>query len=141
MNHKVLAILEMGTASGLFFFWILFFAFDMTPSNPPPGYFEYEHAFPLPDGMLAIALFIAGYGLWNKKKYGMWLSFVCSGALIFLGLLDFSFNIQNDMYRGTWMDAILNAGINIWAVAEGVVTIWWLQGKGKYFYLLDDTTT
>ncbi len=39
---------------------------------------------------------------------------------MFLGLLDFSFNIQNGVYMISTTDLILNAFINIWCVAFGV---------------------
>ena len=42
-------------------------------------------------------------------------------SLIFLGLLDFSFNIQNGMYTISLMDMLLNAFINLWCVVFGII--------------------
>jgi len=39
---------------------------------------------------------------------------------MFLGVLDFSFNIQNGMYAISALDLILNAFINLWCVVFGL---------------------
>jgi len=39
---------------------------------------------------------------------------------MFLGLLDFSFNIQNGIYMTSTLDLVLNAFINVWCVGFGV---------------------
>ncbi len=115
-----IAILELLTGVGLILFWIGFFTIGLAPKNPPKGYLEYEHSFPLPDGLLAILLLVAGTLLLLNNPLGGTLSLVAAGALIFLGLLDFSFNIQNGIYKISKSDLILNAFINIWCVGFGI---------------------
>jgi hypothetical protein len=39
---------------------------------------------------------------------------------MFLGVLDFSFNYQNGMYKISLMDKILNGSINLWCVILGL---------------------
>jgi uncharacterized membrane protein YccF (DUF307 family) len=39
---------------------------------------------------------------------------------MFLGVLDFSFNYQNGMYKISAMDTTLNASINLWTVLFGL---------------------
>ncbi len=56
---RTIAILELLTGVGLILFWIGFFTIGLAPKNPPKGYMEYEHSFPLPDGLLAILLLVA----------------------------------------------------------------------------------
>ncbi len=46
---------------------------------------------------------------------------MCAGALIFLGLLDFSFNYQNGIYALSTADLLLNGFINLWCVIFGIV--------------------
>jgi hypothetical protein len=45
------------------------------------------------------------------------------GAMVFLGVLDISFNLQNGMYSISVMDMILNAFINLWCVIFGVLIV------------------
>ncbi len=55
-----------------------------------------------------------------NKPWGSKLSLVAAGALVFLGLLDFSFNIQNGIYMTSTVELVLNAFINVWCVGLGV---------------------
>ncbi len=123
MSSKTIAILQIGSSIGLVLFWTGFFTIGLAPENPPPGFYVYEHSFPLPDGVLAIALFIAGYGLLKGKPYAKRLSLLCAGALFFLGLVDFSFNIQNGMYQISLLDTVLNAFINLWCLFLGLAIV------------------
>ena len=120
---KTIALLELLTGIGLILFWIGFFTIGLAPKNPPPCYFAYEHSFPLPDFVLAIVLLAAGILLLSGNPRGRKLSLVAAGVLIFLGLLDFSFNIQNGVYRISTLDLILNAFINIWCVGFGLAIV------------------
>ncbi len=115
-----IAILELLTAVGLILFWIGFFTMGLAPKNPPRGYLEYEHSFPLPDGLLAVLLLVAGILLLLNNPLGGNLSLIAAGALVFLGVLDFSFNIQNGIYKISKGDLITNVFINLWCVGFGV---------------------
>jgi len=120
-NFKTVAILELITAVGFILFWVGFFTVGLAPANPPDCYFAYEHSFPLPDIFMSLVMIAGGVLLLKRKESGRMLSIACSGGLVFLGLLDFSFNIQNGVYAVSTMDMILNAFINIWCVAFGAV--------------------
>ena len=122
-NIKTVAVLEIITAAGLILFWIGFFTIGLAPENPPECYFAYEHSFPLPDIIMSIFFLAGGINLLREKPSGRILSIACAGGLVFLGLLDFSFNIQNGVYAISTVDLVLNAFINIWSVAFGASVI------------------
>ena len=117
---KTIAVLELLTGIGIILFWIGFFTIGLAPENPPQCYFAYEHSFPLPDIILSIAILASGILLLKNKKSGVTLSLVCSGGLMFLGILDFRFNIQNGIYMTSTLDLVLNAFINVWCIGFGV---------------------
>jgi hypothetical protein len=117
---RTAAIIELVTGAGLLLFWAGFFTIGLAPANPPECYLAYEHSFWLPDIILAIALITAAVRLRKDKAPGRSLSLICAGALIFLGVLDFSFNIQNGVYTSSTLDLILNAFINAWCVVAGM---------------------
>jgi len=125
-RHRIIsyiAILQMITAIGLIAFWIAFFGCDMTPNHPPPCYFAYEHAFPIPDIILSIFMMIASICLINKKPSGIPLSIATAGALFFLGILDTCFNYQNGIYASSFVDMIGNGFINVWCIFFGTLVI------------------
>ncbi|HPI93142.1 MAG TPA: hypothetical protein PLT09_05480 [Deltaproteobacteria bacterium] len=117
---KLIAVFELCTAGGLILFWIGFFTIGLAPANPPECYFAYEHSFPLPDIILAIALIAAAFLVLRGRPSGRRLSLVCAGGLVFLGVLDFSFNMLNGMYALSGFDLVLNASINAWCTGFGL---------------------
>lgn len=119
----IIAILQLLTGAGLILFWVGFFTIGLAPKNPPKGYLEYEHSFPLPDALLTLLLLTAGILMLLNNPLSRTLSLVAAGGLIFLGVLDFSFNIQNGIYKISRSDLILNAFINIWCVGFGLAII------------------
>lgn len=130
---QTIARLQLGTGIGLLVFWALFFAVGLAPRDPPPGYFQFEHSFTVPDIILALSLIRAGTWLLgaeaSRHKLGWVLSLICAGALIFLGLLDISFNLQNGMYTGWWLDALLAVAINAWCIGFGAFVAYELGFK------------
>ena len=119
-KRRLIASLEIVTGVGLVLFWVAFFTVGLAPDNAPLCYYAYEHSFPLPDGVLALLLLAAGILLLRSRLAGRTLSLIAAGALVFLGLLDFSFNLQNGVYLTSTIDLVLNAFINIWCVVFGV---------------------
>lgn len=124
MERKVssgIPVLAILTGVGLLLFWVGFFTIDLAPANPPPGYFEYEHSFPLPDIILAAALIAGGLLALRGRRQGGRIMLICAGALVFLGLLDFSFNFQNGIYALSTGELLLNGSINLWCVVFGLI--------------------
>ena len=117
MNNKITYILQLLTSIGLILFWTAFFTIGFENPNYPTYYTKFEHSFPLPDSFLCIVLLMAYF---NRNKIH-WKNYtlVAAGAMIFLGLCDFSFNIMNGMYSVGLADGIMNAFINIWCVGFG----------------------
>ena len=118
MNHNSTQKLQLLTAIGLILFWAAFFTIGFENPNYPTYYTKFEHSFPLPDSFLCIVLLMAYF---NRNKIH-WKNYtlVAAGAMLFLGLCDFSFNIMNGMYSVGLADGIMNAFINIWCVGFGM---------------------
>jgi hypothetical protein len=123
LSGNAISILSIVTAVGLLLFWIGFFTIGLAPKNPPPCYFAYEHAFPVPDIILAIVLLTGAILNMTGAVHGNTLLVAGGGALVFLGILDISFNIQNGMYSISVLDMILNAFINLWCVLFGAAIV------------------
>lgn len=117
MQFKTTYTLQLLTAIGLILFWTAFFTIGFENPNYPSYYSKFEHSFPLPDSFLCIVLLIAYFNRNNIKWKDYTL--VAAGAMLFLGLCDFSFNAMNGMYIVGLSDGILNAFINIWCVGFG----------------------
>lgn len=121
---RVLSVVQIAFGIGILAFWVLFHTVGMAPAKPPPCYFAFEHAFLPPDTILALGLIAAGWNGLNSDTWGRSLALVCAGGLLFLGVIDFTFNVQNGMYSAGLGDAIQAAviplacvGVGLWIVA------------------------
>ena len=123
LSINTISILSIITAVGLILFWLGFFTIGLAPKNPPAGYFVYEHSFPVPDIILALVLIAGSVLNMTGGTHGNTLLVASGGALVFLGILDMSFNFQNGMYKISALDMILNAFINLWCVIFGALIV------------------
>ena len=124
MGMNVIAYLQITTGIGLILFWIAYFTIGLAPKNPPVCYKEFERSFPVPDGILAIGLIVAGIGLLHGNSYAPSLSLVCSGALMFLGVIDLSFGIQNTFRQLSIRELLFSLSINGWCVCFGALILY-----------------
>lgn len=124
MNKETISKFQLATAIGIILFWILFFTVGFENPSYPIYYSKFEHSFPLPDSFLSFILIMA----FIKRNKESWKSFtlVGAGAMIFLGLCDFSFNVLNGMYYVGFIDSIMNIGINLWCIGFGSLQLYFI---------------
>ena len=115
-----LATFMIVTAMGIVLFWTGFFTIGLAPHDPPPCYFVFEHSFPVADAVLATALLCSGILLRRNRPAGRDMALACCGALVFLGLIDTSFNLLNGMYTNATLDTVLTISINAYCIIFGV---------------------
>lgn len=72
-------------------FWVLYLAGPLAPTGSDPLAREFEAAFPFADGVLAAALFAAGYSLRRGRPAGPFLVVAAAAMCLYLGVLDFTF--------------------------------------------------
>jgi hypothetical protein len=118
-SRIVLGLVEVATGLGILLFWSLFFTVGVAPPNPPVCYYAFEHAFPVPDGVLAVGLIVGGALLVTSRPLGTPLSLAGAGGLIFLGLIDSSFDVLNGIYREPSPEVMLSLAINVWCIGLG----------------------
>jgi hypothetical protein len=121
-NASALARAQMVTGLGIIAFWVLFFTVGLAPANAPACYLAFEHAFPLPDLVLAGGLLAAGTLAAAGRPEGRLLGLMAGGGLLFLGLVDLSFNTQNGIYASSLVEGLSNAAVNLWCIALGIAT-------------------
>lgn len=106
---QVLALGYALTAGGIWLFWLGFhtgFSFPLEQMrNQIPnfeGYYAWERAFFLPDLLLSVAAVVVSRGLFRSSETISprlaLLAAAVSGACLFLGVLDISYDAPNGMY-------------------------------------------
>ncbi|MFW9997499.1 MAG: hypothetical protein ACFFD4_35995 [Candidatus Odinarchaeota archaeon] len=122
----VLEVLGGLTIIGFWVGWFLDVFKSITPEHPLyDTYIAFEISFPVPDAWIVILLFTSAYGIFKGKKYGSTLGVAAGAALIFLGLHDAMFYLQNGLYQHD----LLLIPINVACLAGGALAIIWF---GRY---------
>lgn len=128
----VVAVLMAVTAIGTLLFWVTFFA-DLEAQRTghfalqSASWFAWELSFPLADAWMSLTALLAAVGLWRMRPSGLSFSLVSSGAMVFLGLMDALFFLQNGLYVPLSAEVIVEMTIHIWTIAFGLaamVTVW-----------------
>jgi hypothetical protein len=126
----VLAVLLIGTAVGIVGYWIAF-ALGWVQATGEDWYLRFQRAFPAPDGWVAACCTVAAVGLLSGAGYGVAFGLAAAGGLVFLGLVDVSFNLENGLYRRLpgsgemWGEAF----VNLWTLALGAWLVVYLTGR------------
>jgi len=132
---KYIAYLEIIGALLIIGFWIGWFLDFLKSSLPDPlfeTYLAFESAFPVADAWIVALLLISAYGILTKKSYGSFFAAAAGGALMFLGLIDVSFNLQQGVYQYD----LLAIPINLAAIIGGIVFLTWFARY--HFQLIED---
>jgi hypothetical protein len=127
-NDRLIALGEILGALAFIGFWIGWFLDILKALEPEDtgydSYIDFESAFPLADAWIVALLLISAYGILQNKPFGGLVAIATGGALVFLGLIDISFNFQQNIYSYDPPAFVLN----IFCVAGGILLIVWFIG-------------
>jgi hypothetical protein len=119
---KIIALMELAIAAGILAFWTAFFSTDLVGIRDPhlkEIYLAFESAFPVADFFLVSLLVLGAIGLLRKTSSGSFFTLMAGASLIFLGLLDASFNSRQGLYLIGLAESLLNLSINAVCLAAG----------------------
>jgi hypothetical protein len=124
---RLVSALNVVTGAGLILFRVSLLGLGMGPEKPRPSYLPFNYALSLPEFMLSLLMIATGVLLLKNRQLGIRLSWIAAGTLIFLGLLNVSFNVQTGVYASSASDLVINGVINAWCVGFGIFAIWNLR--------------
>ncbi len=107
-------------------FWLVFYFTEY--KNPKMTEIERKHelSFPFPDlGWIVPNLLIAAIGLLLDQTYGYFFSALAGSGMMFLGIIDFAFNIQNKKFNREkyGFDALVSIGVVVLTLLFGPIFI------------------
>ena len=124
----VIALLLIVTTAGTFIFWLTFFA-DLDAqsggelASRSADWFAWELSFPLADTWLAVTGILGAIGLWRMRPSGLLFSLLSGSAMIYLGLMDGLFFLQNGLYLPFTAEIAIETFIHVWVVFLGLLLI------------------
>jgi hypothetical protein len=99
MIHIIIAILQILLGFGFVGFWVIFYFTEYKKPKMEECAFKHEKSFPLPDLLwITSCLFIAGIGILMEQEFGFFFTALAGSGMIFLGLIDLAYDIQNKFY-------------------------------------------
>jgi hypothetical protein len=111
MLNILFAVFQILIAVGLIGFWLMFYFTEVKNRKMSEIEFKHEISFPLPDlGWVLPNLIIAAIGLLLEQWFGYFFTVTAASGMIFLGLIDFAFNLQNKKFniKQFGFDAVLS---------------------------------
>jgi hypothetical protein len=103
-------------------YWVDFFFSGTVQAVQDEAYLRFERAFPVADAWVAVCSVVAAVGLFTRSDYGTLFGLLAAGALVFLGLIDLTYNLENGMFR------LLPGSVQMWV--ETVIIAWSLALGG-----------
>lgn len=123
-----LAVLLIITALFTIYYWLDFYLRGTVRVIQEDWYIKFEKAFPIADLWMAACALLGAVGLLTEQTYGLLFSMLAASSLIFLALMDITFNIENKLYRlvDTSREMVVELMINLWSLTLGIVLIVYL---------------
>lgn len=124
----ITAVLLLLTAIGTLLFWAGFFV-DLEAqrsgelASRSDHWFAWELSFPLADAWMALTAILGAVGLWRMRSAGLLFGLVSGGAMVFLGLMDILFFLENGLYLPLTGEVMLELLIHLWTMFFGLFAI------------------
>ena len=100
MLNIVFAIFQLLIAVGLIGFWVMFYFTEVKNRKMSEVEFKHEISFPLPDLLWVLPnLIVAAIGLLLEQWFGYFFTVTAASGMMFLGLIDLAFNLQNKKFN------------------------------------------
>ena len=133
-GFSIMAGLLALTAIGSALFWALL-PIDAGTIGSLSTYQVWKRSFPLAEAWMALSAIAAAIGLLRMRDSGLLFGCLAGSALIFLGLTNVLFFLQNNLYTPLTTDAIVQIAIHLWYLTFGPFVIAYLWGKRQWFFL------
>ena len=120
-----LSVLLIMTAFGVIYYWADFYIRGGVHVVKEDWYIKFEKAFTTADLWMSACALLGAAGLLTGQTYGLLFTLLAAGSLLFLALMDITFNIQNNLYPlvATSSQMKFELLINVWTLALGVALI------------------
>ncbi|MFX0005099.1 MAG: hypothetical protein ACFFA7_05340 [Promethearchaeota archaeon] len=95
-------------------YWTVFYFTEYKKPKMSEVERKHELSFPFPDlGWIVPTLIVAAIGVLFEQNYGFFFSALAGSGMMFLGIIDLAFNIQNNKFNREkhGFDAIVNIGV------------------------------
>ena len=112
------AVLLFGSIGGVLY-WVAFFTSGAVQASGEPCYLVFERAFPAADTWGTVTAVAAAAGLWRGRPSAVLFGIAAASAMLFLGLMDVLYNLENHMYAAINAEMVGEIFINAYCFVVG----------------------
>jgi len=126
-GFMVLAVILAVFAVGVVAFWITFFTSGAVSMGESQAYLEHEQSFPLADGYMATCCFVCVVGLIRKRPWALLFGLLAGSGIIFLGLMDTLYSIQQGIFAAfdaAALEAFVICGVCLILGPATIIYLW-----------------
>jgi hypothetical protein len=106
-------------------YWVAWYADrSLVASNTRSAYYEFENAFPLADGWLALCCLGALIALRRQSPIALMWLLLAAGAGVYLFGMDVLYDLENGIWWSSGAGGVIELGINLVTAA---VSLWFLR--------------
>jgi hypothetical protein len=106
-------------------YWVAWLAHrSLVASETSAGYVQFEDAFPLADGWLALCLVAASYCLWTARRAALFWLLAGGGAGLYLFCMDVLYDLQHGIW-GKGANGVVELVINVVTLGLSVFVLRW----------------
>ena len=126
-ERRLIVVLMLAAAVLIAAYWITWFLVDrsLLASDTRAGYFEFENAFPLADGWLALCLCAASAQLLRRRASAIFWLLAGGGAGLYLFGMDTLYDLQHGIWFNGNSSSLVELAINILTLAGSVGLLAW----------------
>lgn len=116
-------------------YWLIYFSSGEVKVRQDEVYLAFENAFPAADAWMAICALLGAIGLFRKQAMGFLFGLLAGSSMIFLGLMDVTFDINQGIYALGGIETAIEVVINLFCLMVGpliIIHLWknrknWLE--------------
>ena len=123
-RRRVIVVLIAGVLLMVAYWTAWYVDRSLVASNSRPAYYEFENAFPLADGWLAVALAAAAWTLRQQSPLALFWLLAGGGGGLYLFGMDVLYDLENGIWWKSGAGGVIELAINVITL---VVSLWLLR--------------
>jgi hypothetical protein len=123
-RRRLITVLAVVTAIDIGY-WVAWYADrSLVASNSRSAYYEFENAFPLADGWLALCCIGAIVALRGRRPIALMWLLLAAGAGVYLFCMDVLYDLEHGIWWSSGAGGWIELGINLLTIG---VSLWFLR--------------
>jgi hypothetical protein len=114
-------------------YWLIYYTSGDVQVRQDEVYLAFENAFPAADTWMAICALLGAIGLLRKRIWGFLFGLLAASSLVYLGLMDVTFDLNQGIYALGGVDTAIEVLINLFCLIVGPLIIIYLwKNRGQW---------